>query len=122
VAPEVIKAGLEPAYLQYLSEGPSGGLAAQVDRYCDTLNADFALMRQAQQLSDWGAIASLAHQMVAHARVVNALALAESSERLRRSARGQQSGAIGEDLHRVGDEIDYVIAQVREWPSAQPIA
>jgi signal transduction histidine kinase/CheY-like chemotaxis protein/HPt (histidine-containing phosphotransfer) domain-containing protein len=121
LAPEAIKPGLEPAYLQFLSEGTPGSLAAQVDRYCDTLNADFAQMRQAQQLSDWGAMASLAHQMVAHARVVNALALAESAERLRKSARASQSEGIAEDLHRVGDEIDYVVAQIKEWPSVQSI-
>ena len=67
-------------------------------------------------------MASLAHQMVAHARVVNATALAESAERLRRTARLNAGERIAEDLHRVGDEIDYVIAQVREWPSVQSIA
>ena len=51
--PSPIKTGLEPAYLQYLSEGTPGSFAGQVDRYCDTLNLDFAQMRQAQQSADW---------------------------------------------------------------------
>ena len=96
--------------LQYLADGSEHGFDQQVDRFVATLVAASGDVERAHATRDLAVLGTCVHRLLGHARMVNARALIETSERLEVAAQSGDEEVCDELVPR----LHAAVANVRE--------
>ena len=103
--------------LNYLANNEPEGLKAQMARYSGALSGFLQSLQTAVEIQDWKALRSAAHQILGHARVVEAGDLARAAAELMNAAQAGSKDGIPELVDAVCAHANALISETAGRPT-----
>jgi CheY-like chemotaxis protein len=113
-------ADLDMALLNYLSDGSTESLDAQIRQFVTIMDETENQMVSASAAQDFAELGSSAHRLLGQARLVGSAPLVEAASRLEIAARTRDHSVCITRLERVRHEIEVLTEAMRHRRSASP--
>jgi CheY-like chemotaxis protein/HPt (histidine-containing phosphotransfer) domain-containing protein len=121
IPPEILVPALDLSLLNYLSDGTSTGLSAQIERFLGELAQSEDRLEHASSARDFDTVAASSHQILSQAKMVAGTALAIAATALETAARAGDQMAFGPLLEPVRREIGSLREELRRRRPQAPV-